>query len=103
VHGASCTLCNATETGRNLILSFDGTSNQYGKNVPFPLLVQDLWFILTPLQNTNVIELHSRIIKDENQLRYYNSGIGTYARPSWRSWKYFKQVIGNKIDLAIAW
>jgi hypothetical protein len=55
------------------------------------------------LQNTNVIELYSRIIKHENQLTYYNSGIGTYARPSWRSFKYWKQVINNKIDLAIAW
>ncbi|KAJ7887979.1 hypothetical protein B0H13DRAFT_2533677, partial [Mycena leptocephala] len=31
------------------------------------------------------------------------SHICTYARPSWRSFKYWKQVIDNKIDLAIAW
>jgi uncharacterized protein (DUF2235 family) len=55
------------------------------------------------LQNTNVVELYSRIIKDDTQLTYYNSGIGTYARPSWRSYKYLKQVVSNKIDLAIAW
>jgi uncharacterized protein (DUF2235 family) len=54
-------------------------------------------------QNTNVVELYSRIIKDEKQLTYYNSGIGTYAQPSWRSPKYWKQVVANKIDLAIAW
>jgi uncharacterized protein (DUF2235 family) len=98
-----CRFCNAKETGHNLILSFDGTSNQYGEKVPFPHLLQDLRFILASLQNTNVIELHARIIKDDTQLRYYNSGIGTYARPSWRSYKYCKQVINNKIDLAIAW
>jgi uncharacterized protein (DUF2235 family) len=36
---ASCKFCNADETGRNLILSFDGTSNQYEEKVPFPLLL----------------------------------------------------------------
>jgi uncharacterized protein (DUF2235 family) len=55
------------------------------------------------LQNTNVIELYHRIIKDDTQLTYYNSGIGTYARPSFASIAYWKQVLNNKIDLAIAW
>ena len=54
-------------------------------------------------QNTNVVELYSRIIKDDTQPSYYNSGIGTYATPSWRSLTFWKQVIYNKIDLAIAW
>ncbi|KAJ6589856.1 hypothetical protein DFH09DRAFT_217728 [Mycena vulgaris] len=81
----TCEHCETNGTGRNIILSFDGTSNQYGN------------------KNTNVIELYARIIKDDNQLTYYNSGIGTYARPSWRSLKYWKQVIDNHIDLAIAW
>ena len=58
---------------------------------------------LEHLQNTNVIELYSLIRKKDNQRTYYNSGIGTYAIPSWRSWAYYKQVIGHKIDLAIAW
>lgn len=39
----------------------------------------------------------------DKQLTYYNSGIGTYAKPSWRSWTYIKQVLDHKIDLAIAW
>jgi uncharacterized protein (DUF2235 family) len=59
--------------------------------------------LIFPLQNTNVIELYGRIIKDETQLTYYNSGIGTYARPSWHSFKYLKQVVQNNFDLAIAW
>ena len=54
-------------------------------------------------QNTNVVELYSHVQKDHNQLTYYNSGIGTYARPSWRSYTYMKQVFENLIDLAIAW
>ncbi|KAJ7440547.1 hypothetical protein B0H11DRAFT_2352530, partial [Mycena galericulata] len=80
-----CEYCKADGAGRNIILSFDGTSNQYGN------------------RNTNVIELYARMEKDESQLTYYNSGIGTYARPSWRSFQYRKQVVDNHIDLAIAW
>ncbi|KAF8517064.1 hypothetical protein BU17DRAFT_50241, partial [Hysterangium stoloniferum] len=72
--------------GRNLIVCIDGTSNQFGE------------------KNTNVIELYSQLVKDDGtQLTYYNSGIGTYAKPSWKSWSYLKQVVHNKIDLAIAW
>ncbi|KAF8531964.1 hypothetical protein JB92DRAFT_2578540, partial [Gautieria morchelliformis] len=70
---------------RNLVVCIDGTSNQFGPN------------------NTNAIELYSQLIKDGNQLTYYNSGIGTYAKPSWKSWSYVKQVVNNKIDVAIAW
>ncbi|KAJ8494647.1 hypothetical protein ONZ45_g13171 [Pleurotus djamor] len=73
---------------RHLIVNIDGTSNQFSVN------------------STNVVELFSRIIKidgDIEQLVYYNSGIGTYARPSFRSWNYWKQVVYNLIDTAIAW
>ncbi|KAF8532009.1 hypothetical protein JB92DRAFT_3104395 [Gautieria morchelliformis] len=77
--------CSSEKKGRNLVVCIDGTSNQFGPN------------------NTNVIELYSQLIKDDNQLTYYNSGIGTYAKPSWKSWSYVKQVVDNKIDLAIAW
>ncbi|KAJ7140656.1 hypothetical protein C8R44DRAFT_827617 [Mycena epipterygia] len=73
---------------RNLVVSIDGTSNQFGPN------------------NTNVVELHSRIIKEDPstpQLTFYLSGIGTYVPPSLRSLAYWKQLIANKIDLAIAW
>jgi uncharacterized protein (DUF2235 family) len=48
--------------------------------------------------------LYSQIVKnDGDQLTYYNSGIGTYAKPSWRSLNHWKKVLYNKIDLAIAW
>ncbi|KAF8870036.1 hypothetical protein BD779DRAFT_1632606 [Infundibulicybe gibba] len=76
--------CHTME-GRALVVCLDGTSNQFGEN------------------NTNVIELYDRIIKDKKQLTYYNSGIGTYAKPSWRSFGYWRQVVSNKIDTAIAW
>ncbi|KJA17515.1 hypothetical protein HYPSUDRAFT_124978, partial [Hypholoma sublateritium FD-334 SS-4] len=73
--------------GRNLVLSIDGTSNQFGD------------------KNTNVIELYNLILKadEDRQQTWYNSGIGTYARPSWKSPKYYKKVIYHKVDLAIAW
>jgi uncharacterized protein (DUF2235 family) len=56
-------------------------------------------------QNTNVIELYNLILKaaGDNQHTWYNSGIGTYARPSWKSLSYYKKVLYHKIDLAIAW
>ena len=58
---------------------------------------------LKTFQNTNVIELYNQLVKGDTQLTYYDSGIGTYAQPSWKSWNYWKQIIDNKIDLAIAW
>ena len=54
-------------------------------------------------QNTNVTELYRLLDKDETQVTFYNSGIGTYARPSWRSLSYWKQAMDNTIELAIAW
>ncbi|CAE6530347.1 unnamed protein product [Rhizoctonia solani] len=70
---------------RKLIVCIDGTSNQFSD------------------KNTNVIEMYHYIKKDDSQLTYYNSGIGTYAKPSWRSYTYLKQTLSNTIDLAIAW
>ncbi|KAF8517054.1 hypothetical protein BU17DRAFT_50258 [Hysterangium stoloniferum] len=85
------------KTRRNLIVCIDGTSNQFGKKKFYNVLG-------LALHNTNVIELYSQLVKDEGtQLTYYNSGIGTYAKPSWKSLSYLKQVVYNKIDLAIAW
>ncbi|QRW25595.1 hypothetical protein RhiXN_07544 [Rhizoctonia solani] len=70
---------------RKLIVCIDGTSNQFSE------------------KNTNVVELYSRITKDSTQLTYYNSGVGTYARPFWWSFAYLKQQISGIIDLMIAW
>lgn len=54
-------------------------------------------------KNTNVIELYHLLEKDENQITFYNSGIGTYATPSWKSWAYRRQQFDHTVDLAIAW
>jgi hypothetical protein len=52
-----------------------------------------------------VIELYKLILKEDedNQKTWYNSGIGTYAQPSWKSLNFYKKVVYHKIDLAIAW
>ncbi|CAA7268966.1 unnamed protein product [Cyclocybe aegerita] len=78
--------CGHTMGGRNLIVCIDGTSNQFGD------------------KNTNVIELYNLILKaeEDQQHTWYNSGIGTYAQPSWKSPKYCKKVLRHKIDLAVA-
>ncbi|KAG9091455.1 hypothetical protein FS749_016530 [Ceratobasidium sp. UAMH 11750] len=71
---------------RNLIVCIDGTSNKYGD------------------KNTNVVELHSHIKKSDMQLTYYTSGVGTYAKPSWRSPSYyFGKKVDHGVDLLIAW
>jgi uncharacterized protein (DUF2235 family) len=90
---------------RNLIVCIDGTANQFGEKVrvrggyPITLLANVVE------KNTNVIELYNLILKkvEHNQRTWYNSGIGTYARPSWKSFKFYRQVLSHKIDLMIAW
>ncbi|KAJ7499769.1 hypothetical protein FB451DRAFT_1118880, partial [Mycena latifolia] len=80
--------CNGncgSRVSRNLVISIDGTSNQFGTH------------------NTNVVELHSQILTSENQAKYYNSGIGTYVPPEAKmSLKYLRQQVDNALDLAFA-
>ncbi|TFK47523.1 hypothetical protein OE88DRAFT_1636153 [Heliocybe sulcata] len=80
--------CGCLESGRNLVVCIDGTANKFDTKA---------------IKSTNVVQLYSSLVKNEEQLTYYNSGIGTYATPSFKSWSWWKQVIGHKIDLAIAW
>ena len=54
------------------------------------------------LQNSNVIEFYSLIIKDAKQKTFYNSGIGTYAAPSWKAPSYWIGIVENWLDLAFA-
>ncbi|KAJ7476116.1 hypothetical protein FB451DRAFT_1033478 [Mycena latifolia] len=68
-------------TTRNLVVSIDGTSNQFGA------------------YNTHVVELHSHVRKEDparKQLTFYVSGIGTYTSPTVR------KVISNTLDMAFA-
>ncbi|KAJ7466987.1 hypothetical protein FB451DRAFT_403101 [Mycena latifolia] len=69
---------------RNLVVSIDGTSNHFG------------------VHSTNVVELHSRVLSDD-QCRYYNAGIGTYvSHQSRASWLYWREQLENGLDVAFA-
>ncbi|EIN07573.1 hypothetical protein PUNSTDRAFT_69720 [Punctularia strigosozonata HHB-11173 SS5] len=70
--------------GRNLVVCIDGTANQFGTIT------------------TNVIELYSRLHKDEAQLTYYNSGIGTYAKKKTNPVGRWKQAVGSFMDITVA-
>ncbi|EIN07755.1 hypothetical protein PUNSTDRAFT_34256, partial [Punctularia strigosozonata HHB-11173 SS5] len=77
--------CTCKRDARNLVVCIDGTANQFSD------------------KNTNVVELYSRLIKNDTQLTYYNSGIGTYARENRLSLQYWMQALDHTIDMAIAW
>ncbi|KAF8259578.1 hypothetical protein EI94DRAFT_1887128 [Lactarius quietus] len=49
---------------RRLVVAFDGTENPFG------------------ILSSHVLEFHSRIVQNDNQMSYYNSGIGTLVKPS---------------------
>lgn len=57
--------------------------------------------ILFKLKNTNIVELYSRLVKDDTQLTYYNSGIGTYV-PDSSSLSSFTQYLSHQWDKAFA-
>ena len=69
---------------RNIVLCLDGTSNQYSAT------------------NTNVVKLYAMLDRARNdQLSYYQPGIGTFAPPG--VWGRLKQWFITRLDLAIAW
>ena len=49
-----------------------------------------------------MVELYSRLEKNEEQLTYYDSGIGTYVKES-NGWRRFKQSLAHNWDMAVAW
>lgn len=76
---------NGTSTGRNIVLCLDGTKNQFSST------------------NSNLIKLFSILQVNDNQLVYYDSGVGTDlgAGQSW--WTGFKRWLALTADLAFAW
>ncbi|KAN0091567.1 Uncharacterized alpha/beta hydrolase domain (DUF2235) domain containing protein [Tylopilus felleus] len=84
-----CPQCNLRpqETGRNLVVCIDGTSNKFGQN------------------NTNVVKLFAKIDLETahpEQRAYYSSGIGT--RPtSINIVDSMKRAVSDKLDMAVAW
>lgn len=47
--------------GKNIIVCYDGTGNQYGKN------------------NTNVVGTFQSIVRDQGQVGFYDPGVGTFS------------------------
>ncbi|KAL0948761.1 hypothetical protein HGRIS_008892 [Hohenbuehelia grisea] len=69
---------------RKLVVCLDGTANQFSQ------------------KNTNIVELYASLEKDDFQLTYYNSGIGTYVKPSTASFSYWQQLFTSGMDMAFA-
>ncbi len=46
---------------KNIIICCDGTGNEYGHN------------------NTNVVKLYQSIVRDEDQIAFYDPGVGTFS------------------------
>lgn len=89
--------------GRNLVVCIDGTSNQFGEKVYLLALphVNGNFNGALFRQNTNIVELYSRLVKSKDQLTYYNSGIGTYVKDS-KSFKALRQSVYHTLDKAFA-
>ena len=68
---------------RNLVLCLDGTSNRFAA------------------ANTNAVKLYAILDKRNDQLSYYQPGIGTFAPPG--VWGKLKKWFVTRVDLAIAW
>ena len=72
------------QMARNIVLCLDGTSNQFSA------------------KNTNVVKLYAMLDRKRNdQLSYYQPGIGTYPPPG--VWGKIKRWFVTRLDLAIAW
>ncbi|PVG02390.1 hypothetical protein CPB86DRAFT_864511, partial [Serendipita vermifera] len=69
---------------RRLVVCIDGTDKQFC------------------LKNSNVVEIYKHVVKSDQQLTYYNSGIGTYVRRRFPK-AAVEDFIDNTIDQMIAW
>ena len=74
-----------TSRGRNIVLCLDGTKNHFSS------------------KNSNLIKLFSVLEASENQLVYYDSGVGTYLGVGQSWWTGFKKWLALTADLAFAW
>ena len=46
---------------KNIVICCDGTSAEYGHN------------------NTNVVKLYQRVVRDSDQIAFYDPGVGTFS------------------------
>ncbi|KAK7682428.1 hypothetical protein QCA50_014633 [Cerrena zonata] len=76
--------CICGKPNRNLVVCIDGTSSKFGDH------------------NTNVINFYNLLHKNDKQKTFYNSGIGTYATPTWKTLSHWRKVVNSLLDLAFA-
>lgn len=95
---------HSAQKPRMLVVCFDGTTNEYGPEVCSlsPAVLLDPLFINAP-QNTNVVKFFAMLRKDseDEQLCYYQTGIGTYEPPSF--WSPLTKWLAKLADEAVAW
>ena len=60
---------------KNIIVCYDGTGNEYGKN------------------NTNVVHVFESILRYENQIAFYDPGVGTFS--------IFGRTLGKKVGILL--
>ncbi len=66
---------------RRLVICLDGTGNQIGTNL------------------SNVLKLYRMLVQDEEQLAFYDPGVGTIGTPGW--WSQLKQKVRGLLGLAL--
>ncbi|MGH8558724.1 MAG: DUF2235 domain-containing protein [Methylococcales bacterium] len=59
--------------GKNIVVCCDGTGNEFGLN------------------NTNVVDMYEPVVRDQEQIAYYDPGVGTFS--------IFGRVLGKKIGV----
>ncbi|KAL0572721.1 hypothetical protein V5O48_009246 [Marasmius crinis-equi] len=79
-------LSGVAESGiRSLVVCIDGTTNKFGD------------------KNSNVVKFYARLVKNDDQVTYYNSGIGTYPGSPSKSLTHYKRIVSHKLDAVVAW
>ena len=72
---------DSAKVGRALIVFIDGTSNKFGEFVRTHVAPHSMPTINCVTQNSNVVELCSRVVDNDRQIKFYTSGIGTSPDP----------------------
>ena len=74
---------NDQHGGRDLVVMLDGTGNELGRNL------------------SNVLKLFRITSKGDNQLVFYNPGVGTIGKPG--RWRRFRQNVSKVFGLMTGW
>jgi uncharacterized protein (DUF2235 family) len=66
---------NDITMGKNIIVCYDGTGNEYGKN------------------NTNVVHIFESILREDDQIAFYDPGVGTFS--------YLGRYLGRRVGIIL--